>query len=128
LLGIELNYRVLVWQSALPATEGIATTTCTRNLDLAKGTEPPAGGIRSRTIFQDDRLKAVILGPGQGDERSEHTAAKPAMPFLVQGEATEGPGDDLQQARGGTWGHRPASLKHSIKATTPVVMRLVPLK
>lgn len=97
-------------------------------LDLIKEAEPPADGILSRTIFQDDKVKAVIFGFGQGQELSEHTASKPAMLHFVQGEATVGLGDDLQEAQAGTWVHMPAGLKHSIKAKTPVVMLLVLLK
>jgi len=100
----------------------------THILDLAKEAEPPADGILSRTIFQDDKIKAVVFGFGQGQELSEHTAAKPAMLFFVKGEATVGLGGDVQEAQGGTWVHMPANLKHSIKARTPVVMLLVLLK
>jgi quercetin dioxygenase-like cupin family protein len=96
--------------------------------DLAKEAEPPAEGILSRTIHQDDRIKAVVFGFGQGQELSEHTAAKPAMLFFVKGEATVGLGDDVQEAKPGTWVHMPANLKHSIKAKTPVVMLLILLK
>lgn len=104
------------------------TTPYTHILDLAKEAEPPANGILSRTIFQDDRIKAVIFGFAQGEELSEHTAAKPAMLFFVKGEADVGLGDDMQEAQTGTWVHMPAGLKHSIKAKTPVVMLLVLLK
>ena len=104
------------------------TTTYTHILNLAKDTEPPAGGILSRTIYQDDQIKAVVFGFGQGQELSEHTAAKPAMLFFVKGEATVGLGDDVQEAQVGTWVHMPAGLRHSIKAKTPVVMLLVLLK
>ena len=103
-------------------------TTYTHVLNLAKEAEPPANGILSRTIFQDDRIKTVIFGFGQGEELSEHTAAKPAMLFFVKGEATVGLGDDVQAAQAGTWVHMTAGLKHSIKAKTPVVMLLVLLK
>jgi quercetin dioxygenase-like cupin family protein len=103
-------------------------TTYTYILDLAKEAEPPDDGILSRTIFQDDRLKGVVFGFAQGQELSEHTAAKPAMLFFVKGEATVGLGDDLQQAQAGTWIHMPAGLRHSIRATTPLVMLLVLLK
>lgn len=68
-------------------------TTYTHILDLAKEAEPPADGILSRTIFQDDKIKAVVFGFGQGQELSEHTAAKPAMLFFVKGEAIVGLGD-----------------------------------
>jgi quercetin dioxygenase-like cupin family protein len=103
-------------------------TTYTHILDLAKEAEPPADGILSRTIFQDDKIKAVAFGFAQDQELSEHTAAKPAMLFFVKGEATVSLGDDVQEAKAGTWVHMPASLKHSIKAQTPVVMLLVLLK
>ncbi len=44
-------------------------------IDLAREAEPPADGILSRTVFQDDRIKAVF-DFGQGQELLEHTAAK----------------------------------------------------
>ncbi len=104
------------------------TTTYTHILDLAQEAEPPEEGILSRTVFQDERLKAVIFAFGQGQELSEHTAAKPAMLFFVKGDAKVGLGDDAQDAQAGTWVHMPANLKHSIEARTPVVMLLVLLK
>jgi quercetin dioxygenase-like cupin family protein len=104
------------------------TTTYTHILNLAKAAEPPADGILSRTIFQDDKIKAVAFGFGEGQELSEHTAAKPAMLFFVKGDAAVGLGDDAQEAQAGTWVHMPANLRHSIKAKTPVVMLLVLIK
>lgn len=103
-------------------------TNYTHILDLASEAEPPADGILSRTIYQDDRIKAVLFGFGQGQELSEHTAAKPAMLFFVKGDASVGLGDDMQEAKAGTWVHMPANLKHSIKAKIPSVMLLVLLK
>jgi quercetin dioxygenase-like cupin family protein len=103
-------------------------TTYTHILDLAREAEPPADGILSRTIFQDDKIKAVAFGFSQGQELSEHTAAKPAMLFFVKGEARVGLGEATQEAQAGTWVHMPADLKHSIRAKTPVVMLLVLLK
>lgn len=103
-------------------------TNYTHILDLAREADPPADGILSRAIYQDDHIKAVLFGFGPGQELSEHTAAKPAMLFFVKGEATLGLGDDTREAQVGTWVHMPANLKHSIKAQTPVVMLLVLLK
>jgi quercetin dioxygenase-like cupin family protein len=100
----------------------------THILDLAQAAVPPQDGILSKTIYQDDRIKAVLFGFGQGQELSEHTAAKPALLQFIQGEADVGLGDDLQTAQAGTWVHMPANLKHSIKAKTPVVMLLILLK
>lgn len=100
----------------------------THILDLAQAADPPTDGILSRTIFQDEQLKAVAFGFAQGQELSEHTAAKPALLYFVKGEATLGLGGNVQEARAGTWVHMPAGLKHSIQARTPVVMLLVLLK
>ena len=97
-------------------------------LDLAKEAEPPTDGILSRTLFNDDKFKAVIFGFGQGEELSEHTASMSAMLFFVKGQGTLGLGGDVHEAQAGTWVHMPAALKHSIKAKTPLVMLLVLLK
>jgi quercetin dioxygenase-like cupin family protein len=82
----------------------------------------------SRTLFNDDRLKAVLFGFGQGEELSEHTASMPAVLHFLQGEAKLTLGDIALEAKSATWVHMPAGLKHSIKATTPVVMLLLLLK
>ncbi len=104
------------------------STSYTHILNLAEVAEPPADGILSRTVFQDDQVKVMTFGFSQGQELSEHTSAKPAMLFFVKGEACVGLGDDVQEAKAGTWIHMPANLKHSIKATKPTVMVLVLLK
>jgi quercetin dioxygenase-like cupin family protein len=100
----------------------------THFLDLAAEAQAPTDGIVSRTIFQDERLKAVLFGFAQGQELSEHTASKPAMLHFVSGEAEVGLGDDVRPAQAGTWVHMAAGLKHSIVAKTPVVMLLVLVK
>jgi quercetin dioxygenase-like cupin family protein len=102
------------------------TGTRTHILDLGQEAEPPADGILSRTVLQDDQLKAVVFG--QGQELSEHTAAKPALLFFVEGQIGVGVGDDVRDEQPGIWVHMPATLKHSIVATTRLVLLLVPLK
>ena len=103
-------------------------TTYTHISDLAKETQPPEKGILSRTIFNDEKVKAVIFGFGQGDELSEHTASMPAILHFLQGEAKLTLGDDTLEAKPGTWVHMPTGQRHSIQAKTPVVMLLVLLK
>jgi len=103
-------------------------TMYTHILDLAKEAEPPTDGILSRTIYQDDRVKAVAFGFGPGQELSEHTASKPALLLFVKGEAIVGLGDDVKEVGAGAFIHMSAGLKHSIKAKTPVVMLLLLLK
>ena len=104
------------------------TTPYTHVLDVAKEAQPPEKGILSRTLFTDDRVKAVIFGFGQGEELSEHTASMPAILYFVQGEAKLTLGDDTLEARPGTWVHMPTNQRHSIQAKTPVVMLLLLLK
>ena len=104
------------------------TTNHTYFSDLAKEVQPPDKGILSRTLYNDDRLKAVAFGFAQGEELSEHTASMPAVLHFLQGEATVTLGDDTLEARPGTWVHMAKGLPHSIHATTPVVMLLLLLK
>ncbi len=47
--------------------------------DLAREAPPPADGILSWMLFNDDHVKAVIFGFGVGQELSEHTATMPAI-------------------------------------------------
>ena len=96
--------------------------------DLAKEAQPPEKGILSRTLYNDEKVKAVIFGFGQGEELSEHTASMPAILHFLQGEAKLTLGDDTLDARPGTWVHMPKGQRHSIQAKTPVVMLLLLLK
>jgi quercetin dioxygenase-like cupin family protein len=104
------------------------TTPYTHFSDLTKEVQPPDKGILSRTVFNDDRLKAVVFGFGQGEELSEHTASMPAVLHFLQGEAKLTLGDDTVEAKTGSWVHMAKSLRHSIQAKTPVVMLLLLLK
>lgn len=96
--------------------------------DLAKEAPAPEKGILSRTIYNDDRVKAVVFGFGQGEELSEHTASMPAILHFLQGEAKLTLDADTVEASCGSWVHMPAGLRHSIQAKTPVVMLLLLLK
>jgi quercetin dioxygenase-like cupin family protein len=104
------------------------TTAHTPFSDLAKEVQPPEKGILSHTLYNDDRLKAVLFGFAQGEELSEHTASMPAVLHFLQGEARLTLGDDTLEAKSGTWVHMPKGMRHSIQAQTPVVMLLLLLK
>ena len=103
-------------------------TTYTHISDLAKEAQPPEKGILSRTIFNDEKVKAVIFGFGQGEELSEHTASMPAILQFLQGEAMVTLGEDTLEAKAGTWVHMPTGQRHSIQAKTPLVMLLLLLR
>ncbi|MCA9113288.1 MAG: cupin domain-containing protein [Planctomycetaceae bacterium] len=104
------------------------TSSYTHIVDLAQEVELPEDGILTRTLFNDDDVKAVIFGFGQSEELSEHTASRPAILHVLQGEAVLTLGDETVSASPGTWIHMPANLKHSVQATTPVIMLLLLLK
>jgi quercetin dioxygenase-like cupin family protein len=81
--------------------------------------------IISRTFYSDDQLKSVLFGFAEGQELSEHTASKPAILQFLSGEAQLTLGEDVLEARPGTWVHMPAHLPHSVLAQTPVIMLLL---
>jgi quercetin dioxygenase-like cupin family protein len=96
--------------------------------DLLREVELPADGTLSRTVHQDERLKAVLFGFAAGQELSEHTSSTPAVMHFLQGEATVTLGDDKMDVGPGAWIHMTAGLRHSIHTHTPVVMILLLLK
>lgn len=104
------------------------TATYTILSNLAKEIQLPDKGVFSRTIFSDERVKAIAFGFAAGEELSEHTASMPAILQILSGNAALTLGDDRHEAAAGTWVHMPAGLKHSVKAETPVLMLLLLLK
>ncbi len=87
--------------------------------------EVPSDSIISRTFFEDEQLKAILFGFAPNQELSEHTAAKPAMLYFVEGTATIKLGEDETTAGPGTWVHMQPHLPHSIHAQTSLVMLLI---
>ena len=96
--------------------------------DLAKAVEPPADGILTRTLLNDEHVKVVMFGFGKNEELSEHTSSLPAMLHFLQGEATLTLEENDVSAQPGTWVHMPPGMRHSIRAHTPAVMSLVLIK
>lgn len=100
----------------------------THAADLLREVEPPVDGTLSRTLYQDERLKAVLFGFAAGQELSEHTSSTPAVMHFLKGEATVTLGDDRTDVGPGAWIHLTAGLRHSICTRAPVVMLLLLLK
>ncbi len=93
--------------------------------DLTQEARPPADGILSRTLHEDEHFKAVIFGFGAGQELSEHTSTMPAILQVLSGEAQLTLGDDTFAAAPGAFVHMPAGLCHAIRAKTPTVLLLL---
>jgi quercetin dioxygenase-like cupin family protein len=88
----------------------------------------PENGILSRTLYNDDRLKILVFGFAPGQELSAHTAPMAASLYFVKGEARLTLGDDIHEAKAGTFVHMPPQLQHGILAQSPVVMMLTMYK
>lgn len=88
----------------------------------------PAEGILSRTIYDDDQVRAVLFGFAPGEELSEHTASMPVIIHILHGEARLTLGEAQMDAGTGAWAHMAANLPHSVHARTPVAMLLLMLK
>lgn len=86
--------------------------------------EIPPDSIVSRTLYQDDNLRAILFGFAAGQELSEHTASKPATLHFLQGEATLTLGNDTFEVKPGTWVQMQPNCSHSIHAKTQLVMLL----
>ncbi len=88
------------------------------------GEEIPQDSIISRTIYEDDQVKAILFNFAPHQELSEHTASVPAVVHFLDGEARVVLGEDELDARPGTWIHMPAKQPHSIVARTHLTMLL----
>ena len=100
----------------------------TTYIDLAGEVAIPEDGTISRTLFQDERLKAVVFGFAPGQELSEHTASIPAVLHFLEGKALVTLDGQPLEAGPGTWVHMPGGLPHAILAKSPVKMLLLLLK
>lgn len=90
--------------------------------------EVPPDSIISRTLYSDERVRAVLFRFAGGQELSEHTASQPAILHILEGEADLKLGDDAMAASSGTWVHMSPNLRHGIVAKTALVMLLLLIK
>ena len=87
--------------------------------------EIPSDSILSRTIHSDRHTRTILFAFAAGQELSEHTSAKTAMLYFIQGEADLTLGGVPQTAQTGTWVQMEPHLPHSITAKTPLLMLLI---
>ena len=97
------------------------------NLNELTDTAAP-DSIVSRTVHDDETVKAILFGFAAGQSLSEHTASMGAIIHILEGEATLTLGDDVKAAGAGTWVHMAPRLAHSVDAKTPLKMLLLLLK
>lgn len=88
----------------------------------------PSDTIVSRTLFNDETVKAVLFRFAPGQELSEHTASMPAILQILEGEADLTLGGDAKKAGPGACTYMEPHLPHSIVAKTPLTLLLLLLK
>ena len=82
-------------------------------------------GIHSQTLYDGPDLRLIAFAFAPGEELSEHTAARPAVVEILDGEgvAVIDGGAPLPLVAG-TWFRMDPRVPHSIRATTPLRMLL----
>jgi quercetin dioxygenase-like cupin family protein len=93
-------------------------------VDLAAEAPPVARGIHSQTLYDGPDLRLVLFAFAPGEELSEHTAARPAVVHVLDGEGDAVVGGERRALGPGTWFRMPARMPHSIRARTPLRLAL----
>ncbi|MFH0750897.1 MAG: cupin domain-containing protein [Chloroflexota bacterium] len=92
--------------------------------DLAVQAPHVPRGIHSQTLYDGPDLRLVLFAFAPGEELSEHTAARPAVVHVLDGEGDAIVGGDAHVIAAGTWFRMPARMSHSIRARTPLRVAL----
>ena len=92
--------------------------------DLAVAAPHVPRGIHSQTLYDGPDLRLVLFAFAPGEELSEHTAARPAVVHVLDGEGDAVVGGDPHAIAAGTWFRMPAGMPHSIRARTPLRLAL----
>ena len=92
--------------------------------DLLAEAPVPARGILSQTLSDDGDVRLVMFAFAEGEELSEHTSARPAIIHVLRGTADLTVGGERIDAVAGTWVRMAPDTRHSLRATSPLVMAL----
>ncbi len=93
-------------------------------LDLADEVEIPVDGTLSRVLYRDDLIRVVVFAFDEGQELTDHTAAKPAIVQVVSGRIRLDLDGDPVELGPGSWVRMAAHLTHAVHALEPTVMLL----
>jgi quercetin dioxygenase-like cupin family protein len=92
--------------------------------DLAAEAPPVPRGILSQTLYDGPDVRLILFSFAPGEELSEHTAARPVIVHVLDGEGEAVVGGETHPVAGGTWFRMSARMTHSIRAGTPLRMAL----
>ena len=92
--------------------------------DLAAAAPHVPRGIHSQTLYDGPDLRLVVFAFAPGEELSEHTAARPAVVHVLEGEGDAVVGGVAHPIAAGAWFRMPARMPHSIRARTALRVAL----
>jgi quercetin dioxygenase-like cupin family protein len=92
--------------------------------DLSAESPSVPRGIHSQTLYDGPDLRFILFAFAPGEELSEHTAARPAVIHVLDGEGDAIVGGEAHQIGAGSWFRMPARMAHSIRARTTLRLAL----
>jgi quercetin dioxygenase-like cupin family protein len=93
-------------------------------VNIAEEIAIPAEGTLSQVVYRDDLIRVVVFAFDEGQELTEHTAAKPAIVQVVSGRIRLDLDGDPVELGPGSWVRMAARLPHAVHALEPTVMLL----
>lgn len=93
-------------------------------LDIAEEIAIPVEGTLSQVLYRDDLIRVVVFAFDEGQELTDHTAAKPAIVQVVSGRIRLDLDGDPVELGPGSWVRITAHLTHAVHALEPTVMLL----
>jgi quercetin dioxygenase-like cupin family protein len=102
----------------------MTSTAYTFLADLMAEAEVPKRGIHSQTLSKTDGVELVLFAMAAGERLSEHTAARPAIVHVLDGEGGLTVAGDAYELGPGAWLRMAPRTAHAITARTPLVFAL----
>lgn len=84
----------------------------------------PVEGTLSQVLYRDELIRVVVFAFDEGQELTDHTAAKPAIVQVISGRIRLDLDGDPVELGPGSWVRMAARLTHAVYALEPTVMLL----
>ena len=96
--------------------------------DVATAVDIQSGAVVSKVIHRDESLNVTVFGFDEGQELTEHQAARVAVVQVIAGRLHLTADGEEFDAGPGFWLHMAPNTPHSLVATEPTVMLLTLLR
>ena len=92
--------------------------------DIAGAMAIPKDGTLSQVLYRDELIRVVVFAFDEGQELTDHTAARPAIVQVVSGRIRLDLDGEPVELGPGSWVRMAAHLTHAVYALEPSVMLL----